>query len=280
MPVDLGGALVGWVVSLLGDSAIRLVRRSSDERDVSKAMELAISKVVEQADSTSQDVLRSGLRECFSAPPRLELDATTSVSTGLRAAIAAQVDLLDRMVHGDTRQPFYQVVAVDRTWLVERITETIIAALRQVAATSGLVELVRGMDTADLLAAIQRDRPETKPVPLTVRVREAQPQLLGVHRAIHTDGAGGFLPSYVLRDTDIAARGVRALISAAAEHGGSCCWSVARRWARPVAPTRPLPRCCPTGSCYTRPPARISLFASLPTQSRRLWCGLTSCNAT
>ncbi len=91
MPVDLVGSLVGWVVSLTGNAGIRLVRRSPDERALSKAMGLAIDRVVEQTDPSSQEALRLGLRECFSAPPRLGLDGSTSVGEGLRAAIAAQV---------------------------------------------------------------------------------------------------------------------------------------------------------------------------------------------
>ncbi|MDQ3763101.1 MAG: hypothetical protein M3460_16085 [Actinomycetota bacterium] len=158
MPVDLGGALVGWVVSLVGSAGIRLVRRSPDERALRTVLGLAIDKVVEQADPSSQKALRGGLRECFSAPPRLGLDASTSVSAGLRAAIAAQVAQLDQMVHHDTGQPFYQAVAVDRGWLVEQITAAILSALRQVVAAGGLAELVHGVDAAEVLARLDEVR--------------------------------------------------------------------------------------------------------------------------
>ena len=70
MPVDLVGALVIWVVSLVGDAGMRLIRRSPDERALSKAMGLAINEVVEQADLSCQDVLGIELRECFTAPPQ------------------------------------------------------------------------------------------------------------------------------------------------------------------------------------------------------------------
>jgi tetratricopeptide (TPR) repeat protein len=154
MPVDLVGALVSWLVSLVGDAGIRLVRRSPDERALSKAMALAIDKVVEQADSSHREVLRLGLKECFSVPPRLGLGASASVSEGLRAAIAAQVAQLDDMVHCDTGQPFYQVVVMDRGWLVEQVTAAILTALRQVVAAGGLIELVRGVDAAEVLARL------------------------------------------------------------------------------------------------------------------------------
>jgi hypothetical protein len=73
MPVDLVGALVGWLVSLVGDAGIRLVRRSSDERALRQAITLAIDKVVKQADPSSSELLYLGLRECFSGPPQLGL---------------------------------------------------------------------------------------------------------------------------------------------------------------------------------------------------------------
>lgn len=107
MPVDLVGALVGWVVSLVGDAGVRLVRRSPDERALSKAMGLAIDRVVEQADSSSQEGLRVGLKECFSAPPRLRLDATTSVGEGLRG----DTNLAPR--HRELHRPPPRIAAVD-----------------------------------------------------------------------------------------------------------------------------------------------------------------------
>ena len=151
MPVDVVGALLGWVVSLVGDA---LVRRSADARALSRALELAMERVVQQTDSLSRDALRLGLRECFSGPPRLGLDARTSVNVGLRRAIEAQVDQLDQMVHGDTGQPFYRVVAVDREWLVDQVTVAIVTALRQVVAGGGLAELVQAVNAGEVLARL------------------------------------------------------------------------------------------------------------------------------
>jgi hypothetical protein len=54
-----------------------------------------------------------------------------------------------------------------------------------------------------------------------VRVAEADPRLLGVHRAISVPGLpDSFLPEYVPRDADAAEFGVRAKVAAAAEQGG------------------------------------------------------------
>ncbi|MGH3851164.1 MAG: hypothetical protein ACRDRT_15985, partial [Pseudonocardiaceae bacterium] len=154
MPVDLVSALVGWVVSQVGDAGIRLARRPSDERALNTAMRLAIDSVVEQVDPSCREALRLGLRDCFSAPPRLGLAEATAVDRGLRAAIAAQVAQLGQMVHGDTGRPFFQVVAVDRDWLTGQVTKAVLSALRHMAATGGLTELVHGMDTAEVLARL------------------------------------------------------------------------------------------------------------------------------
>ncbi|MBV8992919.1 MAG: hypothetical protein JO287_04270, partial [Pseudonocardiales bacterium] len=151
MPVDVVGALVGWFVSVVGNAGIRSVL---DERALSKAMRLATDRVVEQADPSSQKELRLGLRECFSAPPRLGWDASISVSEGLRAAVAAQVAQLDQMMHRDTGQLFYKAVGVDRVWLVEQVTAAILTALPQVTAASSLSELVHLLNTEGLLTRL------------------------------------------------------------------------------------------------------------------------------
>lgn len=53
-----------------------------------------------------------------------------------------------------------------------------------------------------------------------VRVRDANPRMLGVHRAIEVAGARGALPVYVPRDVDDEPGGIRASLSEAAEDGG------------------------------------------------------------
>ncbi|MFF0775899.1 HD domain-containing phosphohydrolase [Nonomuraea wenchangensis] len=53
-----------------------------------------------------------------------------------------------------------------------------------------------------------------------IRVTQADPRLLGVHAAIDAPGATGDLPAYILRDTDIAPRGVRDLLTKASDRGG------------------------------------------------------------
>jgi hypothetical protein len=77
MPVDLVGALVGWVVSLTANAGIRLVRSSPDERASSKAMGLDYRPGGRADRSVRSRGAAPGAAECFSAPPRLGLDAST-----------------------------------------------------------------------------------------------------------------------------------------------------------------------------------------------------------
>ena len=149
MPVDLVSALVGWLVSLVGDAG---TRKWSDVRALRRAMELAIDRVVEQVDPVDRECLRRGLRDCFSDPPRPGSVASTSV--GLRDAIVAQVAQLGQMKHGESGQPFYEAVQVKPEWLCQQICEAIPAALRQTVAASGLTELVHALDAEDVRAQL------------------------------------------------------------------------------------------------------------------------------
>jgi tetratricopeptide (TPR) repeat protein len=149
MPIDLVVAILGWLVQVSGDSAIRLVRGSPDERALKRAMRMAIEVVVAQANPQSR-ALEQGLRLCFSSSPLLRLDAPASVGEGLRAAIAAQLSILDRSVNNDTGRPFYEEVGVEPDWLTEKVTEAIIGALHQVVAAGGLADLVHVLDAADI----------------------------------------------------------------------------------------------------------------------------------
>ncbi|MEU8364950.1 hypothetical protein AB0C27_53945, partial [Nonomuraea sp. NPDC048882] len=80
-----------------------------------------------------------------------------------------------------------------------------------------------GVDTtgkAAWRAALERAMTACPPLAGTVRVSQAQPRLLGVHKAIDTDGASGPLPVYIERDTDTEPGGVRARLAAAMQGGG------------------------------------------------------------
>ncbi len=69
-------------------------------------------------------------------------------------------------------------------------------------------------------AARERAMTARPPLAGAVRVAQAQPRLLGVHKAIDVPGADGSLPAYVERDTDTEPGGVRARLSVAMQGGG------------------------------------------------------------
>jgi hypothetical protein len=76
-------------------------------------------------------------------------------------------------------------------------------------------EVVGWVQAWERARAVHSDRPAG-----AVRVREANPRLLGVHAAIDVEGALGVLPTYVMRDADLDPHGVRSRLVAAAECGG------------------------------------------------------------
>lgn len=154
MQVDLIGALVGWLVQAVGDYGIRLVLGSADKRALRQAVEKAIATVVDQVDPGSRETLRSGLQQCFSSTPRWHLDQSVPIGDSLRAAIAAQVAELDEVVSFEPGQTFYQSVSVERTWLIDKIADAFIAALRSVVAQGSLAELVHGLNASDLSAQV------------------------------------------------------------------------------------------------------------------------------
>jgi hypothetical protein len=154
MPIDLIGAVVAWLVAASGDAGIRLIRGSGDEGKLRKAVRVAVEAVVREVDPALQKQLRAGLILCFSSPPAMKLDGTTPTGDWLRSAIVTQVSQLEGWVNNDTGRPFYQDVPVDPAWLSGRVTDAIVGALRQVVASGNLPELVRGVDTTDVLGRL------------------------------------------------------------------------------------------------------------------------------
>jgi len=155
MPADLVAAVVGWLVQVLGDAGISLVRGPRDARELRKAVAQAIDLVVDRADPGSREALRRGLEQCFSTSPQIRGPVSSaSVGEVLRRALAAQVGQLEQWVNNDTGRPFYQEVSVGPRWVTEQLLDAFVTALRQVVAGSGLAELVHGLDTSEIMAGL------------------------------------------------------------------------------------------------------------------------------
>ncbi|GAA1313346.1 hypothetical protein Psi02_57000 [Planotetraspora silvatica] len=112
MPIDLAGAVAGYLVQVLGKAGIALVRGPADERALRKAIHQAIEAVVARADEQSRETLRRGLRQCFSASLQIPIDASLPVGDAVRMAIAGQAGQLAQWVNTRTGRPFYQDITM------------------------------------------------------------------------------------------------------------------------------------------------------------------------
>lgn len=148
MPIDLIGAVVAWLVATAGDAGVRLARGSPDERMLNQAVSVAIDRVLGQVDATLREPLRDALAWCFSVPLRLEPHGETRIDVWLRAAVAAQLADIDPNSFGADRllDPY--------DWLENELSVALVGALRQVVATSGVTELVHGLDFADVMGRL------------------------------------------------------------------------------------------------------------------------------
>lgn len=152
--LDVVGAVVGWLVSLCGDSGLHLVRDQRDERALRKMLQGSMGSVVDLAPPSTREILERGLTRFFKAPPALRLDGTVPVRDALQAAVQAQVVEFEQWVTRTTGAPFAETALVEPDVLRERITDAIVSGLRQYAAAGGMAELVRAVDTAEILGRI------------------------------------------------------------------------------------------------------------------------------
>ncbi|MGK5559104.1 hypothetical protein ACSNOI_46665, partial [Actinomadura kijaniata] len=149
--------IAGWLGSLLGNAWLGLLRGSPDERLVKESMAAAVEQVLSRIqDPGDRQQVRAGLGVCFTRPPAADA-SDASVGVGLRAAVAAQVDLLRQM--GDGSRPFFELVSVDPDWLRDQVAEAFVAALERAVAASSITETVhqiRHDRLEDLIGALLR----------------------------------------------------------------------------------------------------------------------------
>ncbi|QKZ17841.1 ATP-binding protein [Streptomyces chartreusis] len=152
--LDLVSAVVGWLVALCGDSGFHLVRDQRDERALRKILQGSMGSVVASAPPSARRTLERGIARYFKEPPALRLDGTVPVHDALETAVDAQIAELDQWITRTTGVPFAEAVAVEPDVLRSRIAEAIVSGLRQYAAVGGMSELVRALDTAEILSRI------------------------------------------------------------------------------------------------------------------------------
>ncbi|MEY9995266.1 tetratricopeptide (TPR) repeat protein [Streptomyces sp. V4I8] len=152
--LDVVSAVIGWLVALCGDSGFHLVRDQRDERALRKTLQGCMDSVVASVPPNSRRTLERGIARYFTSPPALRLDGTQPVHDALEAAVDAQIAELGQWVARTTGVPFVEAVAVEPDELRTRITDAIVSGLRQYAAAGGMSELVRALDTAEILGRI------------------------------------------------------------------------------------------------------------------------------
>lgn len=152
--LDMVSAVVGWLVSLCGESGVHLVRDQRDERALRKIIQGSMDSVVASAPPSARRTLERGIARYFKAPPTLRLDGTVPVRDAMEAAVDAQIAELDEWVARTTGVPFAEAVGVEPDVLRIRIAEGIVSGLRLYASAGAMSELVHALDTAEILGRI------------------------------------------------------------------------------------------------------------------------------
>ncbi|MFG2332199.1 hypothetical protein ACGFMM_21535 [Streptomyces sp. NPDC048604] len=154
MAVELAGAVVGWLVAFSSDSGVRLIRGQHDERALKKALTHALAPVVAGTDPAVRPVLERGLTRFFAAPSKFRVVNAPSVREALATAVASQMTDLEEWVAVKTGRPFREVVAIEAEEFTARVTQAVVSGLRQYAAAGELTELVRALDTAEIMGRL------------------------------------------------------------------------------------------------------------------------------
>lgn len=154
MPIDLVGAVAAWLVGVLGDAGIELVKGNPDKRALKRAVKEAVDAVMAQSDPAVRPLLRRILLESFDSAPHVALDATGSIDRGLRASIEAQLEGLEGRMESVTGYSSSDLLPMSPDALAGRLADAVTGKLRQYAAARGLPELVHSLDTAEVLGRL------------------------------------------------------------------------------------------------------------------------------
>jgi hypothetical protein len=142
----LAAALVGWLVALLGDSALkggaRVILGTPEQRALTRALDVAITAMMRGLSAQSSESLNSALRECFGRGPAVQLDGRTQVRAGLVDAIQQQIGPLAEPI-SPTGTSFFAEIGVDPAQMRDELAEVVIRSIEQVgASTPALTPLV------------------------------------------------------------------------------------------------------------------------------------------
>lgn len=153
--IEVVSAVVGWLVAFCSDSGVRLIKGQSDERSLKKAVRRTLMPVVAETDPAVRPVLERGLVRFFAKQPELSMVGATSVRDSLTTAVEAQMADLEQWVAAKTGRLFSEVVEIEPGEFIDQVSEAVVAGLRQYAAAGELTELVRALDTAEIMGRLE-----------------------------------------------------------------------------------------------------------------------------
>jgi Effector-associated domain 2 len=175
----LEAAFVAWLVTLLGDNALRGASRillGNRERRafasaLSAATGVAIAAVTREVPDGSREALERALCERFSDPPPVVLDGRTRVRTGLINAVREQIAPLADPGITPAGRSFLEEIGVDATQLADDLVQVAIRSIEQVGPSfpaltplvtqlnaDGILQIEEAVSLRvdDILAAVER----------------------------------------------------------------------------------------------------------------------------
>lgn len=153
-------AIVGWLVQLLGDRALRVVSRTTfgtpERRELAKAMDTAVETFVAELPADRRDDVARVLVERFEAPAPAIGNESNSVREALAANIREQLrPLADPDITGSGRSYFEQI-GIDPANALRVIPDLFITAVQRAATSnSGLAPLAAQLNADAVLAEVR-----------------------------------------------------------------------------------------------------------------------------
>jgi len=152
-------AVVGWLVALLGDRALKGITRGvlgpPEQRALAEALSLAFGVAFEDVPEPSRETFAEALHERFAGPPAVVLDGRTRVRTGLIRAIQAQIAPLADPGITPAGGSFFDAIGVDAAQVRDELADVIIRSIEQVGATApALTPLINQLNADAILERV------------------------------------------------------------------------------------------------------------------------------
>jgi tetratricopeptide (TPR) repeat protein len=148
--IDLTDPVISWIVALAGDTGIRLIFTSRDQRRLHRILDKELEFVVSQVNPEVRAAVEHALIAAVSAPTKLHPDPGVPLGQALRKVIASQLIVLEQWVDEKSDLNFAAATGIEPDVLAERVADAVVSGLRHYVAASGLAELVHGLDTAEV----------------------------------------------------------------------------------------------------------------------------------